>query len=720
MRVSCRAQTDEKPPRKSIYTTETFPPKIDDFRPNQYRAQTRIRMKQYTVLTILLTGFLASAHCEAAPSQAGSNERALDLRSTKLYQDSRPWARWWWFASVITKKDIADNLAWLKRNGFGGVEIAWIYPLSRKHKDNANYETPRQPWLSPEWTEMVAYAKQCADSQGLGCDFTFGSLWPFGDTQVPFNEATMNMTDPKWRQEITGLWDYPKKGYVLDHLNRNAFFHYAERTGSALRPALRGSLSGLFCDSWEVETKFLTTPGFEKRFSERYGYSLKEYASGLYSNREPYRSVRYDYMQLLSQYAIEEFYKPFTQKSHELGAYSRAQCAGAPCDIISAYAVVDVPETEALLYEPTYANIVASAAALAEKRVVTSETFTCLYGWPSEHRSEEQTADLKLLADAVFANGVNHIIWHGKPFKPAGQDTAKFFASVYIGEDGSLAAEIPAFNKYMEKVSSYMKKGTTLSRVAVYLPTEDSWIAGELPVEKQFIWVWGAYEQRYAYLPEELKAWRPLWINGEFLKKARFQDGRLQVGDLSFAALYIDVQYMDKATLRRVAELAEQGLPVCLKQVPKEPGLHKSGDDYQTPIARLKKLDGVKSSWAAMTDIPLLITGAERLDYWCRESGEALYVFLANPKARNLKFPLEYGQSLNRKKETVNIAAHFRGKTIPVVLEFEPYQSLLLKIDNDGKATFIDVSFTPKTPIYETRVKRGREAWEVEPAENKK
>jgi len=30
-----------------------------------------------------------------------------------------------------------------------------------------------------------------------------------------------------------------------------------------------------------------------------------------------------------------------------------------------------------------------------------------------------------------------------------------------------------------------MKKGVTHSDVAVYMPTEDSWIAGELPVEKQ-------------------------------------------------------------------------------------------------------------------------------------------------------------------------------------------------------------------------------------------
>ena len=78
----------------------------------------------------------------------------------------------------ITKADIKDNLTWLKKNGFGGVEIAWVYPLNRRQKEPMHY-TPRQKWLSPEWTEMVVYAKQCADKLGLGCDFTFGSLVAF-------------------------------------------------------------------------------------------------------------------------------------------------------------------------------------------------------------------------------------------------------------------------------------------------------------------------------------------------------------------------------------------------------------------------------------------------------------------------------------------------------------------------------------------------------------
>jgi hypothetical protein len=615
---------------------------------------------------------------------------------------------------MITKEDIADNLDWLKDNGFGGVEISWIYPLNRMQKDTVNY-TPRQKWLSPEWTEMVVYAKQHADELGLGCDFTFGSFWPFGDIQVPFEEAARNMIDPNWRDEIRASWDYPKKGYVIDHLNRKAFFRYAERTGNALRPALKGSVSGLFCDSWEVETKFLTTPGFDERFQDRYGYSLKDYVKDLYSNDEPYRSVRYDYMKLLSEHVIEEFYKPFTQKSHELGAYTRAQCAGSPSDIISAYAAVDVPETEALLFDPRFANIVASAAALARKPIVSCETFTCLYGFPDDHQGEEQTADLKLLADAVLSNGVNQIFWHGKPFNPAGRDNQRFFAAVHVGRSGTLAPELPSFNKYMDKVSSYMKKGKTFSTVAVYLPIEDGWVAGVLPIEKQLVWLWGAYEQRYSFLPEELQAWRPLWINAEFLEKAKFEDGRLRVGDLSFAALYIDVQYMDKAALSRVAELAEQGLPICLKRDPREPGLHKSGDGYRSLLAKLRNLDGVKTSWDAMSGIPPLIEGAERLDYWCRETDDALFVFFAHPKSKNLKYPLDYGQALNDKKENFAITVHYRNTVIPVSLEFDPYQSLLLKIDDDCQASFIDISFTPKTPVYKTRIKKDREAWEVDP-----
>lgn len=663
------------------------------------------------ILLLVIAFFLVFA--KTSQSQNLFTNKNIDVSDRiEYYKNSKPLTRWWWFASVIDGESVRDNLSWLKNNGFGGVEIAWVYPLNRMKKDTVNY-TPRQEWLSGEWSDVVAYTKKCADSLGLSCDFTFGTLWPFGDSKVPFDEAAMNMTDKNRRQEITASWEYPKKGFVIDHLNRKAFYNYAERIGSALVPALNGGKSGLFCDSWEVETRYLTTQKFEDAFFKAYGYKIGDYIDSLYSKSEKYSEIRYDYMRLLSEFVIEEFYKPYTDECHKLGAFSRVQCSGAPCDILSAYATVDVPESEALLFEPAFSNIVLSSAALTGKRIVTSETFTCLYGWPGIRLGEEQTADLKLLADALFANGVNQIIWHGKPFNPAGYDTVKFYASVHVGSSGNLAPEIPAFNKYMEKVSSYMKKGVAYSDVAVYLPVEDGYVNGDLPKEKQFIWAWGEYEQRYTYLPEELKGYSPLWINGEFLEKAKYENGYLRVGGCAFKALYVDVKWMDYNSLKAIVRLAQDGLPVFFKNIPLEPGLGKSDGKYQALIYRLKNFKNFRTGTEEIKYIKPLIEGVNIPDYKCRQTNEGLYVFFANPKSEKLKFPLEYGQSFSEKTVTRDVIINTGEKTVPVTLNFAPYQSLLLRIGKNGETEFIDIKFVPKTPLVIPRVKPEKERWEV-------
>ena len=68
--------------------------------------------------------------------------------------------------------------------------------------------------------------------------------------------------------------------------------------------------------------------------------------------------------------------------------------------------------------------------------------------------------------------------------------------------------------------------------------------------------------------------------------------------------------------------------------------------------------------------------------------------------------------------ENFEIEIQYQGKKIPVKLAFSPYQSLLLKIDKKGKVTFIDISFVPKTPVYQPRIKKGRELWELERSGN--
>lgn len=637
---------------------------------------------------------------------AGEKSKPAEL---PYYKTSKPYTRWWWFASLIKKEDIQYQLDWAKKNNFGGVEIAWVYPLNIKryarfypHIAEAQREvrTPRQEWLSPQWSEMAAFAARYADSIGLGCDFTFGSAWPFGDTRVPREDAVMVYGDPSFQQKNIISWEYPAEGLVIDHLNRRALRRYADRLGRALAGAIKSSHPALFCDSWEVETRRLWTTGFAKAFRQKFGYDISPYMKDIYNPETA--DPRYDYMKLLSEYVLREFYEPYTRICHRLGGFSRVQCAGSPTDIISAYASADVPETEALLFEPAYSRIVASSACLGSKKIITSETFTCLYGWPREYHRREQTADLKLVADAVFANGVNHIIWHGMPFNPRGETGVDFYATVHVGAAGALADELPAFNLYMEKVSAIMKKGRTYSDIAVYLPLEDSWRAGEYPKELQLPWTWGQYELRYVKFPAELEGYHPLWINHEFLKNAKYINNRLYCGDAVFSLLYLDVDYLDAEALDTVLALAKKGLPVCLKKTPKQPGKIKS-PAYPEKIAQLKKLVNVVDRFAKIgVKVDKLMeplkVGEGLPDFWCREEDGVYYIFIAHPRARNLHLPLSYGQSYSEEVIEQSVRITVKGKAFPVRLRFEPYRSLLLKVDERG-IEYVDTAFTPRKPV---------------------
>jgi len=108
------------------------------------------------------------------------------------------------------------------------------------------------------------------------------------------------------------------------------------------------------------------------------------------------------------------------------------------------------------------------------------------------------------------------------------------------------------------------------------------------------------------------------------------------------------------------------------------------------------------------------IIGTQAFDYWCRNYNDELYIFFANPKSKDLKFPLEYGQSLSTTVERYKVEVNLKGEIIPVTLTFNPYQSVLIKIDKQGKATDIDIHYQPEKPVYEPRKRNGKEKWEVQ------
>lgn len=612
----------------------------------------------------------------------------------ELYAEGKPYTRWWWFASEIQNDDILYQLKWLKDNGFGGVEIAWVYPM------RGDSTIVRPAWLSEEWAAPVNYAKRTADSLGLGCDFTYGSLWPFNAFDLPDEYATHSFHQKESPQNRTLTWEHPRKAKILNHLDREAFAYYAAQMNEGLKDAYRGSKSGIFVDSWEVDTRQLWTEGFGEKFKERFGYAVEPLMDSLYV--PGYEDVYYDYMSLMSDYVLYEFYKPFTDNAHAQGAFSRSQCGGAPADLLGAFMLVDVPETEAILYEPNYGRIPASAAALSGNDVVTSESFTCLYGWrgwggKGPYQDQEQIADMRLIADALFANGTNQIVWHGMPFnrKGDGKDDNHFYASVHVGPDSFFKDQLKDFNDYMAKVSRYMRRGKVYSDVAHYLPLEDSWMGVEYPDSLQMPWVWGEYELRYVAAPEYLKGYQPLWVNDRVLSEASFEDGELRYGDMTFSALSVDAQWLDIRTLKHIADLARKGLPVIMAREPMQPGRNKS-EEYAEIYAGLMRLENVSSSPEDVLVQKPLLEGEDLPDFWCREDGDEMYIFVANPAAKGLKYPLRYGQAFedrgSRREITVNTSAGAQHLT----LDFRPNESLLLKVGADGKVEVVGLGFSAR------------------------
>lgn len=616
-----------------------------------------------------------------------------------LYKSCKPLTRWWWFSSEIDRKDVRDQLIWLKDHEFGGVEIAWVYPMFLKD------DTPHPDFLSPEWREPVLYAKHVADSLGLVCDYTYGTLWPFSDVDLPSGDGTRTYFDTLRVARRRRTWDHPREARILNHLDREAFRRYAAKMDEGLGDAYKGSKSGVFVDSWEVQTKYIWTPGFGETFKKEHGYDIEPYMQ----NRTLYDfvNVRYDYMSTLSGYVMREFYGPFAENATHNGAYSRAQCAGAPTDLLTAYTLVDIPESEAILYEPSFSRIAASAATLKRKDAVTAETFTCAYGWTglsymggrgrSPHQGKEQIADLKLICDAIFANGVNQIIWHGYAFNKVGTQDNWFYTTCEVSSDTSRnlsGLPLTEFNRYMTKVSSYMRRGRNYSDLAVYMPLEDSWMNGEYPpeVRKKMRWALGQYELRYIVTPEDCKGLQPIWVNGKFLSDASFRKGRLHCGDADFAALYVDVEYMEYESLKSILRLARKGLPVLVARLPKEPGVNKHSN-YASLLARLMKLPSVGRD-ASVIPVKGLVEGENLPDFWCREDGDDYYVFFANPLCSTICYPLEYCYALTDTGSTRKITVNHHGVSEAYTLMFPPGGSLMLRISRDGIHP-IDLGYLP-------------------------
>lgn len=617
---------------------------------------------------------------------------APDLKQYPAYQSSRPYTRWWWLHGPFREQDIADQLDWLDANGFGGVELAWLDPTWQARPE----APPRPEWLGEEWSALVAFAKRYADGIGLGCDFTLGSGTPFGGSRVRPEDAAQTLDGPS-TQRLYGSWE-PGPRPILNHLSADALRRYAEALLPALAPALAGSPSALFCDSGELDAGRIWSPDLWDAFEARYGYRLEERVE--LARTHPH--LRYEYRRTVGSAMQRAFFQTFAEVCREHGALSRVQAHGTPTDLLSAYAAADVPEAETLLYPPTFARVAASAAALTGKPLVSAEAFACIYGivglgdlTAARYWRREQPADLKLLADALLANGVTQLVWHGMPFNPRGGRN-EFYTSVHVGRDAAFAGELPGLNGYLETVCGLLRGGRPYAGVAVYLPAEDLLLRDKVPDDQRTPGAAYEWEMRSVVPPAETAGHHPLWVSEAFLREAVGSGGDLLVGGLRFGALYVDAEWLDAGALEQVARLAAEGARVVLKREPKLPGMRRNAR-YAGWLADLAAAANVRGGLADF-DLRPLVHGSNVPPYWAREGQGELLLFLAHPFAADVRYPMRFGQSRCDRAIDCPVTVTYAGVSQEVAMRFEPYQSILLRVTCDGRASPLDLEYTPPPP----------------------
>jgi hypothetical protein len=221
------------------------------------------------------------------------------------------------------------------------------------------------------------------------------------------------------------------------------------------------------------------------------------------------------------------------------------QAHGGYADVLDAYAMADVPESEGLYAGGShdFLRLSASAAHVAGKRYVSSETFV------SVGRLELTERETRILMGRAFSAGINRLVHHGNAYPYLHQDGQRWFPfhplddsafstgpvdlSFDIHPDAAIWAVLPGLNRMAARLSYALSRGTAVAEVAWLYPRWDAENFANFVVEP------GAFES------ETSKALRRAGLSYDRISRSALasstsEAGMLQVGQGSYEALVIE------------------------------------------------------------------------------------------------------------------------------------------------------------------------------------
>ncbi len=147
-------------------------------------------MTKILTTSLALMGMLLLCACDS--QTASSNSEVPDF--PEITTNAKPWTRWWWHGSQVSRSGITAELEALEKAGIGGVELTPIYGI--QNQDEAFVE-----YLSEEWVDLLVHTLEEAERLGMGVDIATGTGWPFGGPWVDEGMASKYIAHRRFQEK---------------------------------------------------------------------------------------------------------------------------------------------------------------------------------------------------------------------------------------------------------------------------------------------------------------------------------------------------------------------------------------------------------------------------------------------------------------------------------------------------------------------------------------
>jgi hypothetical protein len=433
---------------------------------------------------------------------------------------------------------------------------------------------------------------------------------------------TLNWNAASGTWKIIAFWSRPnsltgsmaatvKQGPILNHFDsirviKNYTHLFGSRTG--LQQYFGNPLRAVFNDSYEFAVDRHFSRDFIAYFKEKRGYDITpwlpanmqkgyNYVSWRNPNAQPDFSygnedwrLRYDYDITLSELFGEHFIRTSTRWMEKQGLLHRAQSYGLNMDLIGNAGLASIPETETMVGPEAILKVMASGAHLYNRPILSAESVVF-----SNRAYMTTPQKIRMVADKLFAAGVNQIIYHGIPYRYLTDDNKPIgwypFGSSYANFSSNLG-EANIFWKYQKEVNEYitrtqyaLRSGKPHFDVLIYFPFMN--VEG-MPDNKGEILTKGYIEGVEPPLPKSVETFAkdksdwaekiyPVinllesngitweWINDASIQQATPDGKQINIrGNLFQAIILVDISTIQLKTAERINELAKKGMKLLV------------------------------------------------------------------------------------------------------------------------------------------------------------